>query len=173
MPSPARTDINTNVLPSFRELILPGSRILSVGVDIRWDSFYKEFWQKYIYETIDINPERNATYTGDIELCPQIQDIWYDAIIFIGVYEYVKSFENAKAEIFRILKPNGYVLFSVPGEAYSKNPPYDKRYLPIEKLKTEFKPFEIISTKVTFYKSSIPYYSHSICKKGVLNAEDI
>lgn len=52
---------------------------------------------------------------GRLESCPQIADNTYDCIILTQTLHYIFDMPAAVAELYRILKPGGTVLCTVPG----------------------------------------------------------
>lgn len=68
------------------------------------------------YESIDIARRGNAspTWIGDITAMSQVPDARYDAIVCHQVLEHVRRPWLALNEFYRVLKPGGIVLVSVP-----------------------------------------------------------
>ena len=66
------------------------------------------------YDIIDVAPTPAATIVADIQRCPAIPDNTYDVIICTQVLEHVANPFLAAAELFRILKPGGRLLLTVP-----------------------------------------------------------
>lgn len=56
-----------------------------------------------------------VTFVADLESCPEIADESYDALVFTQVLHCIYDMEAVVAEAFRILKPGGSVLCTVPG----------------------------------------------------------
>ncbi len=122
---------------------------LFIGVDSKWD--YRFLFNKYT--TLDIKPDTKPDIVADIENCSEIKSNSFDAIIMTGVYEYLKNQDNAFDEIYRILEPNGKVLFGLPGEAYYT----DKTTFDLFDI-GELEKFVIDSIEVVYYKTKVPYY---------------
>jgi len=76
----------------------------------------KEFFKKIQVETLDIDPQSNASYIAD--LCCKNDDIidsnYFDIIVCTEVLEHTLNPFNAILEIHRILKNNGILLLTVP-----------------------------------------------------------
>jgi ubiquinone/menaquinone biosynthesis C-methylase UbiE len=155
MSSPARKVIN-RIIPEFAKTV--GDRVLFVGVHpkIDYSSYFRDF------QTIDINPETNPNIVGDIQDCPEIGDKTYDAVIMIGVYEYLSNPYYAFHEINRILKYEGKALICLPGLAYHPNKPT----VSAEIVSTVIKPLLIKNMEITYYqKNHRPYYFHIIARR--------
>ena len=65
-------------------------------------------------ETIDINPQYEPTYIGDICTTTQIPNSYFDAVFCTEVLEHVSNPFLAILEIRRVLKPGGYLFASSP-----------------------------------------------------------
>mgnify|MGYP003350217987 CR=1 FL=1 len=65
------------------------------------------------YQTFDYDSSTGADVVGDIHTIP-VTDNTYDAIICSSVLEHVKNPVTAMSEMYRILKPGGYMFFYVP-----------------------------------------------------------
>lgn len=67
------------------------------------------------YDTLDIEERTSGvTYVGDIQNMIMIPDKKYDSAVCFEVLEHVANPFTAVKEINRILKTNGYLIFSVP-----------------------------------------------------------
>ena len=66
------------------------------------------------YDIIDVARAPGVTIVADIQHCPAILDNTYDVIICTQVLEHVANPFLAAAELFRILKPGGRLLLTVP-----------------------------------------------------------
>jgi SAM-dependent methyltransferase len=154
MSSPARKRIN-QIIPEFAKVV--GERVLFVGVHPRIDysSYFKDF------ETMDINPKMEPDIVGDIQNCPQIRDKTYNAVVMIGVYEYLERPFFAFKEISRILKIEGKALICLPGPAYYVDKP---TVLPTI-APIVIRPLLMESIEVTYYRTDEPYYLHIIARK--------
>lgn len=56
-----------------------------------------------------------AAYTGDISNAPHVPDNLYDCIIFTQTLHLIYDFKGALATCYRILKPGGHLIITVPG----------------------------------------------------------
>jgi len=66
-------------------------------------------------DTFDINPKSDCTYIGDLcELNDFIDDDAYDYLVCAEVLEHTLKPWTAVDEIWRILKPGGFLFLSVP-----------------------------------------------------------
>jgi SAM-dependent methyltransferase len=144
--TPARNAVNNAIAKLASE---EPENTLFIGVDSKWD--YRFLFKEYT--TLDINPKTDPDIIADIQKCPEIKDNTYDAIIMTGVYEYLKSPDNAFDEIFRILKVGGKVLFCLPGDAYYS----DKITFDLLDI-GELEKFMIDEIRVVYYKTRVPYY---------------
>lgn len=160
MPSTARKDINLNIVPAFAEKFKEGDSILFVGVSRPFGPLYKQIFKDRFYVTVDINPNTNPDVVGDIEKC-QMADKSFDGIVMIGVYEYLNDPQRAFAEIYRILKDDGWALFCVPGPGYYS----DKPIVCPETANEVVKPMVVKEMRITYYKNDNPNYIHLFCQK--------
>lgn len=81
------------------------------------DPHYKHFFtasQIERYDVLDVSPGPKVTIVGDLQNCPQIPDNTYDVIVCTQVLEHVPNPFLASGELYRILKPGGTLLFTVP-----------------------------------------------------------
>ncbi|NMB47896.1 methyltransferase domain-containing protein [Candidatus Kuenenbacteria bacterium] len=62
---------------------------------------------------IEENKELNVLY-GDIEVGLDYSDDYFDAILCLEVMEYLQGFDKASKEIYRLLKPGGAAIISIP-----------------------------------------------------------
>lgn len=89
---------------------------------------YRPFVEKQTetYHTFDIE-ERTAgvTYVGDIQSMPQVPSDTYDTAVSLEVFEHVPDPRAAAAEVFRILRPGGTFIMSVPHMSRLHEEPYD------------------------------------------------
>lgn len=77
------------------------------------------------YRSLDFkktHPELD--YVGDIQAMP-LPDQSFDTVFSAEVLEHVPDPEKALREIYRVLKPGGYFVMSIPHLMYLHNEPYD------------------------------------------------
>jgi ubiquinone/menaquinone biosynthesis C-methylase UbiE len=75
----------------------------------------KTYFKKAKIETLDIDPDSNATYIADItQYNSFIEDERYDIVICTEVLEHTLNPFAAVKEIHRLLKPSGILLLTVP-----------------------------------------------------------
>lgn len=99
-------------LRSYQELI--HGRVLEIG-DREYTTIFgsDRVAQSDILHFDDSAPD--ATYVGRIENCPEIPSGTFDCIILTQTLHYVSNMTDAVSEIYRILKPGGAILCTVPG----------------------------------------------------------
>jgi SAM-dependent methyltransferase len=81
------------------------------------DPYYRRlFDQAHIqqYDVFDVTPGPAVTIVSDIQDCPDVADNTYDVIVCTQVLEHVANPFRAAAELWRILKPGGRLLLTVP-----------------------------------------------------------
>ncbi len=66
------------------------------------------------YDVLDVAPGPGVTIVADLQHCPQVPDNTYDVIICTQVLEHVPNPFAAVAELYRVLKPGGCLLVTVP-----------------------------------------------------------
>ncbi len=74
---------------------------------------YKSFFKFEKYLTLDIRPESGADIVDSIENIP-LENNRVDSIISTQVLEHVKNPTKAVNEFYRVLKPGGHCLITVP-----------------------------------------------------------
>jgi len=79
----------------------------------KWLKKYRHLFKDSTYRTFDYDSSTGADVVGDIHKIP-ISDNTYDAIICSSVLEHVRDPLTAMKEMYRILKPGGYMFFYVP-----------------------------------------------------------
>lgn len=109
-----REGVKRIIKESAKEYDKNGLLVLDVAPQI-WGGA-KEFYKKGAIETLDIDPNSNATYIADITkdnsyLIPSNR---YDVIIFTEVLEHTLNPFAAIDEIYRILKPEGKLIMTTP-----------------------------------------------------------
>jgi len=89
-------------------------RVLEIGENEYTLKFGKtNVAQSDILHVDDTNTR--ATFIGDISNAPQIPDNTFDCIVLTQTLHLIYNFREALATCFRILKPGGNLLLTVPG----------------------------------------------------------
>jgi hypothetical protein len=103
----------------FIERFLNESSALIRGdcLEVRDSSYTRQFGGNNVgrIDVLDISPDNAAaTIHGDLRRLHGVADDTYDCIILTQVLQYIDDLPSAVAETFRILKPGGTVLVTVP-----------------------------------------------------------
>lgn len=88
-------------------------RVLEIG-----DNFYTTKYggnkvQKS--DVLNIYENSNATFVGDLSDAPQLPNQAFDCIILTQTLQFIYDYKKAIETCYRILKPNGMLLMTVPG----------------------------------------------------------
>lgn len=81
------------------------------------DTYTKRFGETRVAKAdiLDIESSNtNATIIADLRNMPQIADNSYDTIILTQVFQFIDAPEAALRECYRILKPGGHILATLP-----------------------------------------------------------
>ena len=90
-----------------------GLLILDIAPEVHEGA--KAYFKKAKVETLDIDPNSGETYTGDItKYNKYLSDKMFDIIVCTEVLEHTLRPFSAINEIYRLLKPSGILLLSVP-----------------------------------------------------------
>ncbi|PIR97605.1 MAG: hypothetical protein COT91_00435 [Candidatus Doudnabacteria bacterium CG10_big_fil_rev_8_21_14_0_10_41_10] len=98
------------------KLLSERGKILDVGSGKPWQkemAQYKDWFKNTTYETLDTDPQSQATHIADVQKIP-LPDESYDAIICKAVLQHVPFPYNAIQQMHRVLKPGGLLLVYVP-----------------------------------------------------------
>jgi ubiquinone/menaquinone biosynthesis C-methylase UbiE len=68
----------------------------------------------------NFNQQLSETICGDIDRLP-FPDSYFDAVICVGVLEYLEDEQNTLQELYRVLKPQGAIIFTLPNRYKIKN----------------------------------------------------
>ncbi|MFZ2193476.1 MAG: class I SAM-dependent methyltransferase [Candidatus Moraniibacteriota bacterium] len=99
------------------------SKILNIGAGksvVLEDSILKIVGNKFVCDRMDIadcygkHPNADRCFIVSVESMPEIKSSQYDLAFANYVLEHVASLDRAVAEIYRILKPGGYFITSLP-----------------------------------------------------------
>lgn len=78
------------------------------------------------YHSLDLWPHsEEVTYVGDIQNMPMVPTASYDAALCLEVLEHVPRPSEAIREIYRILRPGGILILSVPHLSRLHDEPHD------------------------------------------------
>ena len=91
-------------------------KILNVGGGAPFQkimSEHRELLAGKEYLSLDIDPGTHPSVVGDAHAMP-FPDGFFDAILHVYVFEHLQDPSKAAREIFRVLKPGGYMLGIVP-----------------------------------------------------------
>lgn len=109
----ARDHINSFIKRTAADLSNQTGRLLEIGPQTQ--SVVKASFQNYQIDTLDIVDNYNPTFVGDITKYNSfIADSSYDVVACLEVLEHTLNPFEAVKEIRRVLKHEGYVLFSAP-----------------------------------------------------------
>ena len=79
-----------------------------------------------VYHTLDLRPRsEKTTYVGDVQEMHMVGDASYDSIICLEVLEHVAAPTRAIQEMYRILRPDGVIILSVPHLSRLHERPHD------------------------------------------------
>src|SRR3990167_8486495 len=93
--------------------------------------------------TTDIDKQTNPDLLDDI--ChSKIETCTASAIVFIGVFEFLKEPTQAFSEMYRVLKTGGYLLAELPGKGYWPAPGETGARVSIELIPDLFKNYKIL-----------------------------
>lgn len=140
VPSPNRIWYNEWISKNAK------GKVLDVGKSTFWD---------YDFPTIDIRKKLEPTYVGDICRTSLPSD-YFEMVLCNGMYECVSNPQKMVDEVYRILKPEGKVIFGFVGKDYI---PYRRNWKFYDE-NIDFKDFRILEKKY-FDKN----YHFIICKK--------
>ncbi|MGB5984437.1 MAG: class I SAM-dependent methyltransferase, partial [Desulfobacterales bacterium] len=107
----------------------PGALILDVGAGPCWIS---EWLQKLHYRTISVDIAQEMLAIGKTRLAPgswlcsgdmaalPLADRSVDAVVCYGALHHVPNWQQALAELYRVLRPNGVLVLQEPGKGHSE-----------------------------------------------------
>ena len=112
-----REALGNYIIPRFSTFVGKGKIILNIGKHsfVSYSKFFPDCEFLELDKVANLNPDITADIEEGIESVPNNH---FDAVIMIGVYEYLFKPERAFREIGRILKEGGYFLAALPGVGY-------------------------------------------------------
>ena len=158
------------ILKIFKEkkiVIDIGSGLKIKGGNRHWN--HREWLLPYLkdYKTLDYSDEYSPDIVGDIHNLP-LKDNSVDAILCLDILEHIEDPKKATSEMYRALKPGGYILAKTPFLFYfHAHGDYYKDYWRFthQGLELLFKDFECeispIYGKVGTLMNLIPFMNHS------------
>jgi SAM-dependent methyltransferase len=98
-------------------------RVLDVGCGphSRYEHFFKDAAS---YVRMDISPGEGVDIVGSADSIP-CEDTSFDSVVSTQVFEHLEFPAESAAEIFRVLKPGGYALITVPQWNEMHEEPHD------------------------------------------------
>lgn len=113
--SEARKLSNENLKRYARMINLKNKKILDVGIggNPSKGGYRKFFEVGNDYKTLDIAARWNPDYCMDIHKTTFSDELW-DLIILTNVLEHTEDYASVIKEVYRILKPNGYLILETP-----------------------------------------------------------
>lgn len=122
--NPSRVRLR-EVNSEFAASVPSGSVVLDAGAG---KAPYRDLFQHAQYETADFEQVDKeyapSTYVCDLAAIP-VEDARFDYILFNQVMEHLPEPKTALAELFRVLKPGGKLLYSAPLCYHEHEQPYD------------------------------------------------
>lgn len=85
---------------------------------------YEKHFQERSYTKMDINPGPNVDIVGSIERIP-FPSATFDSIVCTQVFEHLPHPVKSAAEVYRVLRPGGHVLVTVPQMNELHEEPHD------------------------------------------------
>lgn len=89
-------------------------RVLEIGDN----SYTRQFGGEQVSQSDILHVNENnplATFVGDLSAAPQIPDNTFDCLILTQTLQFIYDFRGALHTCYRILKPGGTLLLTVPG----------------------------------------------------------
>lgn len=126
----------------------------------------EEYLKKVDYKVLDKVPDYHPDIVGDVHDLP-LEDESVDAIICIAVLEHVEEPQKAVKEMYRVLKPGGYLYIYVPFLYYYHPMPgyygdfYRFTYDGIKYMVRDFKDVELQNVRGAFetVMNLFPFFS--------------
>lgn len=113
-------------------------------LEIESNTYCLSFGKNCKCDVLDTNKNNpQATITADLRNMPEIKDETYDCIILTQVLQFIDDYESAIRECWRILKPEGALLVTLP---------FISRVDARAEVKNDFWRFTIASAQYSFGK---------------------
>ena len=84
------------------------------GENSRYRSLINNRSNDYIYESVNIDKSINPTYIIDESTQIPVPNEQYEYVLSLNTLEHIYDINLALREIYRVLKPNGEIVFTVP-----------------------------------------------------------
>lgn len=97
-------------------------RVLDIGAGER--NRYGDLFSVSEYVTMDIKPGPNVAIVGDIEAIPADANS-FDSVVCTQVLEHVPHPVRAIQEVYRVLRPGGHILVTIPQTNELHEEPHD------------------------------------------------
>lgn len=111
---------------AFAALVPDGALVLDAGAG---NAPYKELFQHAQYESADFQKVNNKTYASSTYVCDlqsiPVENCRFDFIIFNQVMEHLPEPQIVLAELYRVLKAGGKMIFTGPFFFEEHEQPYD------------------------------------------------
>jgi SAM-dependent methyltransferase len=122
-----RSALGYSLLVDFKKVLTPANihgRLLDAGAGkLSYRHLVKPLISEYV--SMDFKPSHpDLDYEADIQNMP-LPDNSFDTVLSAEVLEHVPDPAKALSEIYRVLKPGGHLVMSVPHLMYLHNEPHD------------------------------------------------
>jgi len=166
--SEGRRFLNQELLWRLAEMLpRQGASVLNVGVHKYWDyaCIFNNPGRLCDYKQMDTHPgggdQPAPDFNMSIETCDAIPNDSFDAIVMIGVFEYLDHSDMAFNQIHRMLKPGGIALLAMTGKGEYD----DSRGMGQEEVYERVKPLRVLENYSIFEGAEKPKSQIVICKK--------
>ncbi|MBI3255355.1 MAG: methyltransferase domain-containing protein [Candidatus Andersenbacteria bacterium] len=122
-----RSALGLSLLVDFKKILNPQNikgKLLDAGAGkLSYRHLVKPYCHEY--KSMDFHPTHpELDYLADIQLMP-VGDASFDTVLSAEVLEHVPDPEKALREMYRVLKPGGKLVMSIPHLMYLHNEPHD------------------------------------------------
>ena len=87
-------------------------------------SRYRDYFKTFDFTSLDIDPETNPNVVASADKMP-FKDCEFDTLLSSQVLEHVLSPQDCMNEMYRVLKPGGYLVLTVPQQNEMHSEPID------------------------------------------------